>query len=197
MIAFLKGLLCSINNDSIVVDVNGVGYQILVPGSLFSKLPPLGNEIHIYTHMVLKEDGASLYGFDDVDYLNSFKMLLNVNGVGPKGALSILSVTTSEGLALAVSDENVGLLSRASGIGRKTAQRIILELKGKLDSGPLKHLQAATPPSLSNDAYEALISLGFESFQASLSVKNAIADLGEKAQLTEVVRHALKTLANR
>lgn len=196
MIAFLKGLLVSISPDSVVLDVNGVGYQIQVPSSILSNLPSIGSEVQLHTHLVLREDGVSLYGFDGVEYLNTFKLLLNVNGIGPKVALSLLSAITPGGLALAVSEENAGLISKAPGIGKKTAQRIILELKGKFNTGCLPdNSQTGTLTNINNDAVEALVSLGFDSIQSVSCVNNAIKALGPDVPVNEVVRYALMLTA--
>ncbi len=197
MIAFLKGLLCSVDQDSVVLDVNGVGYQIQVPLPMLANLPAVGSEMLLYTYMVLREDGVSLYGFDDVEYLRYFKMLLGVNGVGPKGALSLLSSVTPDGLAMAVNEGNAGLISKAPGIGMKTAQRIILELKDKLKTGLAGNILPGSMTGINNDAIEALISLGFDSTQSVNYVNNAVNVLGSDAPLTEVVRYALKMAAQK
>ncbi|NTW05109.1 MAG: Holliday junction branch migration protein RuvA [Peptococcaceae bacterium] len=199
MIAFLKGSLYSISPEGVVVEVNGVGYLVQVPVSLLSGLPSLGSQIHLHTHMVVKEDGISIYGFIAMEYLNSFRLLLNVNGIGPKGALNILSVVTPGGLAAAVSEENINLLSKAPGVGKKTAQRIVLELKDKFKKGNYLETEffQNTPSGLNNDALEALISLGFDSSRAALSVAKAAGALGPQASVSEVVRQALKGLADK
>jgi Holliday junction DNA helicase RuvA len=198
MIAFLKGSLYSISPEGVVVEVNGVGYLVQVPVSLLSGLPSLGSQVHLHTHMVVKEDGISIYGFHGMEYLDSFRQLLNVNGIGPKGALNILSVITPGGLAAAVREENINLLSKAPGVGKKTAQRIVLELKDKFknDSYFSTEFAPGNSPELNNDAMEALISLGFESSRAALSVARAAGALGPRASVSEVVKQALRDLAD-
>lgn len=200
MIAFLRGTLHSVSGDSVTVDVNGIGYLVQVPLSVLPGLPSPGSEVVLYTLMAVREDGVSLYGFDTLEALDVFRLLLNVNGVGPRGALSLLSVLAPGGLAAAVRDENPALLSRAPGIGKKIAQRIILELKdkfkaaGEMAAGPA---EAGEQGKEANDAVEALISLGFNASQAALAVGRAGREIGPGATLAELVRHALRQLAAR
>ncbi|MCL6612297.1 MAG: Holliday junction branch migration protein RuvA [Peptococcaceae bacterium] len=200
MIAFLRGNLHAVNGDSVIVDVNGVGYLVQVPLSLVPGLPSPGSEVMLHTFMAVREDGVSLYGFDTVEALEVFRLLLNVNGVGPRGALSLLSVITPGGLAAAVSEENAGLLSKAPGIGKKIAQRIILELKDKFTAG--QHFTAVAadpggPAGNSRDAVEALVSLGFAPPLAAQAVGRAARELGPEAPVAGIVRHALRQLADR
>lgn len=197
MIAFLKGILHAVSNDSVVVEVNGVGYRVQVPLSLLPGLPGPGRELLLHTMMVVREDAITLYGFDTVSALEVFRLLLNVSGVGPKGALSLLSVMTPGGLSLAIRGENTGLLSKAPGIGKKTAQRIILELKDKFS--PVDEVLESSEDVLipmvnNNDAIEALISLGFSPAQGALAVSRVVKEAGSDIPLGEIVRRALKTL---
>lgn len=201
MIAFLRGNLHAINGDNVIVDVNGVGYLVQVPLSVLPGLPSTGSQVVLHTFMAVREDEISLYGFDTPEALEVFRLLLNVNGVGPRGALSLLSAMTPGGLVSAVRGENPGVLTRAPGIGKKTAQRIILELKDKFrdgdyitapvgDGGP-----GAEDRDGTRDAVEALVSLGFGAPQAALAVRKASKDLGAGATLEEMVRHALRQMA--
>ncbi|MFZ5596173.1 MAG: Holliday junction branch migration protein RuvA [Bacillota bacterium] len=199
MIAFLRGILHSVKGDTVVVDVNGVGYLVQVPLSIMPGLPSPGGEILIHTHMAVREDGVSLYGFDSTEALEVFRLLINVSGVGPRGALSILSVITPGGLAAAVREDNTALITRAPGIGKKTAQRIILDLKDKF--GKEEYVSAAGMPESdradgAGEAVEALVSLGFGAPQAVQAVDRAGKKLGRDAATAEIVRHALKILAD-
>ncbi|MFZ5631378.1 MAG: Holliday junction branch migration protein RuvA [Bacillota bacterium] len=198
MIAFLKGILHSVNGDSVIVDVNGVGYLVQVPLSALSGLPSPGREVTLHTLMLVREDGVNLYGFDTVEALEIFRLLLNVNGVGPRGALSLLSVITPRSLVVAVREENTGLLTRAPGIGKKSAQRIILELKDKFRAEEYPGdpaMAAGGQDGETRDAVEALVSLGFGAPQAALAVGRAAKELEGGASLAELVRHALRHLS--
>ncbi len=199
MIAFLRGNLHAVNGDNVIVDVNGVGYLVQVPLSMLAGLPSPGGEVVLHTFMAVREDGVSLYGFDTVEALEVFRLLLNVNGVGPRGALSLLSVMTPGGLAAAVREENAALLSRAPGIGKKIAQRVILELKDKLRAviHPAVAAVSGGQEGKSRDAVEALVSLGFGPSQAALAVGRAVRELGPGAPPAEMVRYALRQLAER
>lgn len=199
MIAFLRGKLHSVRGDAVIVDVSGVGYHVCVPLSVIPGLPSPGQDVLLHTFMAVREDGMSLYGFDTVEALDVFCLLLNVNGVGPRGALSLLSVITPKNLVLAVKDENAALITRAPGIGKKIAQRIILELKDKLKAEEYTHGSDAIPPrqgEAAGDAVEALVSLGYGMSQASLAVEKAFAGLGAGATTPELVRQALRHLAD-
>ncbi|MFZ5650792.1 MAG: Holliday junction branch migration protein RuvA [Bacillota bacterium] len=199
MIAFLRGKLYSVREDAVIVDVGGVGYQVHVPLSAIPGLPSTGQDVLLHTYMVVREDGISLFGFDTVEALNVFCLLLNVNGVGPRGALSLLSVITPGNLVLAVKDENIGLITRAPGIGKKIAQRIVLELKDKLKAED--HPSGSGAVTLrqgegAGDAVEALLSLGYGMSQASQAVDRAAAEMGAGAVTADLVRQALRHLAD-
>lgn len=198
MIAFLRGNLHSINGDSVIVDVNGVGYRVQVPLSVLPGLPSPGTEVTLHTLMLVREDGVSLYGFDTAEALEVFRLLLNVSGVGPRGALSLLSVMTPRSLVLAVREENTALLTRAPGVGKKSSQRIILELKDKFKAEEYITGMEAVPGGAAGDtrdAVEALISLGFESSQAALAVGRAAKEMESGAAVPELIRHALRYLS--
>lgn len=133
MIAFLKGTIEDITENSLVLDVNGIGYEVLVPGQLLDMLKGIGQELKVYTYMQVREDAVVLFGFLTRDDLAMFKMLIGVNGVGPKAGLGILSALGTEELRFAVLADDAKRIAKAPGIGAKTAQKIILELKDKLD----------------------------------------------------------------
>ena len=132
MISYIKGELAEILPDVIVVEANGIGYNIYVPGSVLGELPSVGSEVKIYTYMNVKEDECSLFGFLTRDDLSMFKMLICVNGIGPKAALGALSNITADDLRFAVLADDVAAIKALPGIGPKTAQKIIIELKDKL-----------------------------------------------------------------
>ncbi len=197
MLAFLRGILHAVSGDCVIVDVNGVGYLAQVPLSTLSRLPPPGGEVVLHTSMVVREDGVSLYGFDTLESREIFRLLINVSGVGPKGALSLLSAITPGGLAAAVREEDAAILTGAPGIGKKIAQRIILELKDKFkgDYPAAPGAPAARREGNSGDAVEALVALGFAAPQAVQAVDRAGGELGAGAPARELVRHALRLLA--
>ena len=133
MIGYVKGILEEADDQCIIVDNHGIGYRIFVPGSVFSGAIPIGQEVKIYTYLNVKEDAMQLYGFATRDDLRVFKLLLGVNGIGPKAGLGILSALSADDLRFAVLADDAAAIAKAPGIGKKTAQKLILELKDKLD----------------------------------------------------------------
>lgn len=199
MITYVKGELTDIYNNYIVVECYGIGYEIMVPASIVMELPSIGNPVKIYTYQYVREDALDLYGFLTRDDLNVFKLLITVNGIGPKGALNILSVIRPDELRLAVLSDDVKAIQKTPGIGGKTAQKLIIELKDKLSlEDVLTHgieAKSSIPAadSARDEAIEALVSLGYsssESIRAVRSIENAD-DMDSEALL----RAALKKLA--
>jgi Holliday junction DNA helicase RuvA len=194
MIAFIKGKIADIQAGSVILDVGGIGYRVQVPLSLQYHLPPRGSEIMLHTSLVVRDDVFCLYGFQSENELDFFLKLLNVSGVGPKGALAILSAYNPSELGRAIAGEDIPLLTRVSGIGKKTAGRIILELKDKVSD-----LITASdhPESISIgreiDALEALEALGYSPLEARRAVKEAQSDL-ENPQVEQLVKGALRLL---
>ena len=133
MIHFIKGQLDTVAEQQIVVENRGIGYEILVPASVIQKLPRIGNEVKIYTYMHVREDAMQLYGFMTKDEREMFQLLITVNGIGPKGALGILSIMDTDALRFAILSDDAKSISKAPGIGAKTASKLILELKDKVD----------------------------------------------------------------
>ena len=205
MISYIKGELSEILPDVIVVEANGIGYNIYVPGSVLGELPSVGSEVKIYTYMNVKEDECSLFGFLTRDDLSMFKMLICVNGIGPKAALGALSNITADDLRFAVLSDDVNLIKSCPGVGAKTAQRLIIELKDKLKveeafemalNNRNKANAAAEQDNsiiVMNDAVEALVSLGYSSKDALVAVKE-VEDIENKDSET-VLKEALKKLA--
>ena len=187
------------------MEANGIGYNIYVPGSVHGELPSVGSEVKIYTYMNVKEDECSLFGFLTRDDLSMFKMLICVNGIGPKAALGALSNITADDLRFAVLADDVAAIKALPGIGPKTAQKIIIELKDKLklddvfESALSKNKKADNNSNASNvmmirnDAVEALVSLGYSSKDALVAVKE-VEDIENKDSET-VLKEALKKLA--
>ena len=198
MIAFLRGNLSAQAANVVVLDVNGVGYQIQVPNSTLLTMPQIGEQITLYTHLVVREDSLQLYGFKTEDELDVFLSLLNVNGVGPKGALALLSVYQPERIRAIFAEEDAAALTKAPGIGKKTAQRLILELKDKLGVHPegYKHAAPAAEHSSSrlNDAEFALMALGYNQSEAHEAVHKAAESASASTDVGGLVKAALKYL---
>lgn len=199
MIAFIKGILCDISEDRIVIENQGMGYSISVPGSVIDRMPAAGSEVKVYTYLHVKEDMIGLYGFLTKDDLNIFKLLITVNGIGPKGALGILSAMSADELRFAVLASDEKTISKAPGIGKKTAQRMIIELKDKLDlEDAFEHKLnstsgAATIASDSkNEAILALVALGYSQADAMRAVK--MCDVTESMTTDEILKLALKKM---
>lgn len=195
MIAFLKGRLFIVQPESVVLDVNGVGYRVHVPAPVVHRLPPKGEEVILYTHMQVREDGVSLFGFDSEETLDLFRKLLNVNGVGPKGALGVLSSITPENFIAAIMHENVSMITKAPGIGKKIAQRIILELKDKVKVSEERVFTVHSDPGVTADAVEALVALGYNPAEAAQAVSKAGKEKGTDIPVPDLIKHSLRHLA--
>ncbi|MDD6215701.1 MAG: Holliday junction branch migration protein RuvA [Roseburia sp.] len=201
MYSYIKGQLAEIEEDKIVVEAGGIGYNIYTTGQTFQYLPPVGEDIKVYTYLHLREDIMMLYGFLSKDELKVFKLLLGVNGIGPKGALAILSVMTTDDLRFAVLGDDAKAIAKAPGVGAKTAQRLILELKDKLKledafEQKLSHVQAETTTNVNgvkNEAVQALVALGYSSSEA-LKAMNGI-ELTPDMEVEDLLKAALKNMA--
>ena len=192
MITFLKGTLTDALPTQAVIDVNGIGYEVLIPLSSFEKLPALGQAVTLKTQLVVREDSQTLYGFATDDERDLFKLIQSVSGIGPRLALNVLSgmsVVTFKG---AIGAGDVRLLSSINGVGKKTAERMVLELKDKV--GVATALGQAAPPRDKTiaDAAAALEALGTKPAEAQKAAQAAQAMLGPKAAVEELVRAALK-----
>jgi Holliday junction DNA helicase RuvA len=200
MITFLEGKLEEALPTQLVVNVRGVGYQVLIPLSSFDRLPSPGTEIRILTQLVVREDEHILIGFWTKTERDLYRLLVHhVTGVGPKLALAILSGTSVEMFKASVVAGDVAALSKISGVGKKTAERVVLELKDKLgvaaewEASSAKH--APTPVEAAvHDAVLALITLGYKQVDAHKAVKSALASEGENPGPDVLVRQALKIL---
>ncbi len=201
MYSYMKGELVEISEDAIVLEVNQIGYNIHIPASMIDSFHGIGQEIKIYTYFHVKEDSMKLYGFLTRDDLNIFKLLLGVNGIGPKGALAILTVMTPDDLRFAVLGEDAKTIAKAPGIGTKTAQRLILELKDKLsleDAFEAKSRHVSEEAGnfgsvVKSEAVQALTALGYSSTEALKAVNGV--EITEDATVEEVLKAALKQMA--
>lgn len=200
MISYIKGELTEIFENVIVIEnSSGIGMNITVPESVLARMPAVGSEVKIYTYLHVKEDALTLYGFLNRDDLNVFRLLITVNGIGPKGALGILSTITPDDLRFAVLSDDVKAISAAPGIGAKTAQKLIIELKDKLSLSEafemkLSHnesgKEAAAAGDARSDAIQALTALGYgrsESVRAVSLIENA-EGMDSEALLKEALR---------
>src|SRR5450755_54040 len=194
MITFLHGKLVEALPTQVVVDVNGIGYEALIPLSSFDKLPPPGQPVKILTQLIVREDAHILYGFMSAAERDLFRLLINhVSGIGPKTALNILSGMNPVAFRGAVANGDVKALSQISGVGKKTAERIIVELKDKIgmagawEASSARHSLSPDEQRL-NDAVLALLALGFKQVEAYDAVRGAQAVLGAQATVEDLVR---------
>lgn len=202
MIAFIQGELCDAGQDTIVVACQGIGYEIQIPVSVAQALPDPGNVVKIYTYTYVREDALGLFGFLTKDDLKIFKLLITVNGVGPKAALAILSAMTADELRFAILAEDAKVIAKAPGIGPKTAKRMIIELKDKLNLESMieGHGDAEMSPSGSGDAAAnvrdevimALTALGYGNTEAVRAVR-AVSGADEMDSET-LLKQALKKI---
>lgn len=200
MITYIKGTLTEIYNNNIVIEAYGIGYEIMVPPSLMSRIGMIGTEVKIYTYQYVKEDALDLYGFLSHDDLEIFKLLITVNGIGPKGALNILSVITPDELRLAILSDDVKKIQSAPGIGGKTAQKLIIELKDKLSLEDVLTGQFADnadgmqdSAAATDEAVEALVALGYARSEAFKAVRAV--DISVNNDSEYILKQALKKLA--
>ncbi len=191
MIGRLTGNLLEKRPPLVLLDVQGVGYEVDVPMSSFYNLPAVGKRVTLLTHFVVREDAQLLYGFLTAKERDAFRVLIRITGVGPKLALSVLSGLSVDELAQAVALQETSRLTRVPGIGKKTAERLLLELKGKLaDALPIAASSAA---GVAHDALNALLALGYSDKEAMPVLKQ----LPEDLSLEESIRQALKLLAKK
>ena len=202
MIAFIKGILAEKSGDSIVLDVSGVGYQIFVPGQVTERLPSIGETIKIHTYLQVREDAMTLFGFLSKDDLRIFRLLLGVNGIGPRGALAVLSVMTTDDLRFAILGDDAAAIAKTPGIGVKTAKRLILELRDKISFEETfeqkEELSPQAPSSgaangVKSEAVLALTALGYSQTEA-LKVLGGI-EITENTGVEELLKQALKNMS--
>lgn len=200
MIAHLRGELSAIYEDRIVIEVSGIGYNVLMPSSSISLLPSIGNEVKVYTYLSVREDAMWLYGFTTKDELDLYKLLITVNGVGPKAALQLLSFLNGDDLKFAIMSSDSKTISKAPGVGPKTAQRIIIDLKDKIDIlETFEHKAVHSAEAVSglsdskSEAVDALVALGYSQKDALGAVKNS--DIDDDAAVEEVLKAALRNIS--
>lgn len=204
MISYIRGILDSFEEDKVIVDVGGVGYGIYMSGRDIARLSPAGSEVKIYTYLNVKEDAMKLYGFLTKDALQVFRLLIGVSGIGPKGGLGILSALTPDDLRFAIAAQDVKAVCKAPGIGKKTAEKLILELKDKLsledalshdnmsDSGGSTEIPAHIGDA-QNEAIQALVALGYGSTESLKAVRQV--EWTEGMETEDLLKQALKNMA--
>lgn len=198
MIQYIRGELALVEEDRVIVDVGGVGYGIFMPVQSISQLPGVGNEVRIYTYLNVKEDAMQLFGFLTRDDLKVFKLLIGVNGIGPKGGQAVLSVLSPDDLRFAVLANDVKAICAAPGIGKKTAEKVILELKDKLSLDDVfEHSSedqfdacaVAENSDVQSEAIQALVALGYNSTDALKAVKKV--EMTEAMDVEALLKQAL------
>lgn len=203
MYSYIKGTLEEVSENLIVVENNGIGYNIRISARMLDELPARGEQVKIYTYLYVKEDAFSLFGFPSRDELEMFKLLINVSGIGPKGGLAVLSVLSANDLRFAIVAEDAKTISKAPGIGSKTAKRLIIELKDKIDLEAAIEIgfeEMETPAAggssnnrIRKEASEALVALGYSATEAS-KVLSGI-EITEDDDVESVLKAALKNMA--
>jgi Holliday junction DNA helicase RuvA len=194
MIGSLRGKIASKSPPQLTVDVGGVGYELEAPMSTFFHLPAVGQDVHLLTHLVVREDAHLLYGFGTEDERRLFRGLLKVSGIGPKIGLALLSGISVDAFVLCVKNQDVDVLVRVPGIGRKTAERLLIEMRDRLAATPPGQTPSQTnvPASPETEAYGALVALGYRPAEATRLLKGA----GPGTHSTEeLIRRALQSAA--
>lgn len=202
MIGYLRGRLIARQPPHLLIDVNGVGYEVEAPMSVFYGLPSLEEEVRVYTHLAIRDDAHTLYGFGSLNERSLFRELIKVNGVGAKMALTILSGMSAEDFARCVQFEDTASLVKLPGIGKKTAQRLVMEMRDRMPEFaagqgalPVGGANAAPQPAVASgnehEAVSALMALGYKAAEAAAMVKGILAE-DKDCPVKEVIRQALK-----
>lgn len=189
MFSFIRGKLHHATPSSVTLDCNGVGYLIAIPTSIFSALPPLGKEVLLHTSFVVREQSHALYGFLTADECKLFERLLDVNGIGPKTALSLIAHLPTPKLEEAVQQNDVHALCKVPGVGKKTAQRLLIDMRDKIT---LKSRFVTSPNQKLQDAISALINLGYTQMAAENALQKVLQEQPENQELATLITLALK-----
>ena len=198
MYHYLNGKIAEKTPVAVILDVNGIGYEVRVSLSTFSSLPNLGETVKLFTHFVVREDAQLLYGFATEEEREAFRLLISISGIGPKLAITLLSGVTLPELKRAIQEKNIPVLTAISGIGQKTAERVIIELKDKIGKAEVsagKELihDASISDQMVEDSVSALVSLGYTKQKAKDAIQKTLkAMLGKKPSVEEIIRAALK-----
>lgn len=198
MYHYLNGKIAEKTPVAVILDVNGIGYEVRISLSTFSGLPNLGEAVKLFTHFIVREDLQALYGFVTEEEREAFKLLISISGIGPKLAITLLSGVTLPELKHAIQEKNISVLTAISGIGQKTAERVIIELKDKIGKAEIsagKELvhDASISDQMVEDSVLALVSLGYTKQKAKDAVQKVLrASLSKKVSVEEIIRAALK-----
>ncbi|HRW58057.1 MAG TPA: Holliday junction branch migration protein RuvA [Chlamydiales bacterium] len=196
MYEYIQGKIVETTLQSAIIDVQGIGYKIITPISVASDLPASGSQVKLFISYIVKEDSQTLYGFQKKEMRNLFEKILSISGIGPKLALGILGHITIEEFEHAIVTQNVKTLSGLPGIGKKMAEKIILEMKDKIQKFSLEQLTLASSkePSISKDAISALVNLGYHPLKAKKAVDTALEKQGNSIDIAELISSAIKHL---
>ncbi|GAK57235.1 holliday junction ATP-dependent DNA helicase ruvA [Candidatus Vecturithrix granuli] len=198
MIARLTGKLAAKAPEEIILDVGGVGYQVFIPLSTFYELPERGEVLTLHIHTAFRENALELYGFLTLKEKAMFRMLLGVSKIGPKLAQNILSGISADDLTTAIISGNILKLNSIPGIGKKTSERMILELKDKVPKAQAAEQETVTAPAdIFDDALSALLNLGYKRPESERTVKRALHEIGRDGQLEDIIRLSLKYLTGK
>lgn len=199
MIGFVQGKVDAISEDNVVIDTGGIGYNVRISAKTAQELPGIGQEVRLYTYTSVREDGISLFGFLSRDSLDIFKKIITVNGIGPKGGLAVLSVMSADELKFAIISGNAQAITKAPGIGKKTAERVILDLKDKIsveDTQIRKEISSydGLPQTgkVQSEAVEALTALGYSATDALHAVRQI--EHAEEMDVEAILKLALKNM---
>ena len=196
MYSYIKGVYQGIDEDKVIIEAGGIGYEISAPNSVLAAMPEKGEIIKLYVSLIVREDAHEFVGFIDKEQKKIYQRLISVSGIGPKAAISILSVLSPREIVKAVAENDYRAIARANGVGPKIAQKVVLELKGKVDKTALDEMSAVetsvNDDPIYNEALQALIALGFASNEA----KQALKDVTGKTS-SELIRQALSKLGSR
>ncbi len=186
MYSYIKGLLVEVNADHAIVEIHGIGYHVYIPLSFYTARPKINSDIFLYTSFIVREDSMRLFGFESKDDKTLFEKLITISGLGPKTALAIIGQSATIDLAQVISNKDVTALTRVPGIGKKTAERIIIELSDKLTS-----IKGKAYSSTTSDAIAALIALGYKEKEAQKNVTAALKKADAKSTLSDLISLAL------
>ena len=203
MISSVKGKLEGVNTDSVIIDVNGLGVEAIVPATVINRLPKIDENVRLYTYLHVREDAMQLYGFLEKEDLDFFKLLITVNGIGPKAAIAVLSSMPADILTFAILSEDIKTIEKAQGIGAKTAKKLVLELKDKVgiikipkNTGSENYdnnvLTIGINSEIKDEAVQVLTALGYSQTEAVKAISTV--EISEKMTSEELVKLALKNL---
>jgi len=195
LLEYIKGKIIHLGDEYVIIENNGIGYRIMTSMNTISNINPEATDILLYTHIIMREDGIFLYGFDSADEIDTFKLLITVSKVGPKLACAILSCLNTSRLKMAIVSNDIALLCKCSGVGKKTAERIILELKDKIDENSINYgdIKLNNLNSVLEEVTDACVSLGYNKYE----IRNALEQIDlENLEIEEIIKLVLRKLAN-